>query len=114
MSEGIHLRHASVIASNLLAFGFCYRFAIMHTLVLRKVPDEIYRRLKESAAAHHRSMTQEAILSLGAALDVKEAPPRPTPQDTLAWLEKEVWALPVQDTRSSDEILGYGDDGLCH
>jgi hypothetical protein len=24
-----------------------------------------------------------------------------------------VWSLPVLDGRSAEEILGYGDDGLC-
>jgi hypothetical protein len=35
-----------------------------YTLVLRQVPDGLYRRLKAVAAAHRRSMNQEAILAL--------------------------------------------------
>lgn len=34
----------------------------MNTLVLRQVPDGLYRRLKAVAAAHRRSMNQQAIL----------------------------------------------------
>jgi len=40
----------------------------MNTLVLRHVPDDLYRRLKAVAAAHRRSMNQEAILALEAGL----------------------------------------------
>ena len=29
------------------------------------------------------------------------------------WLEEQVWSLPLLDQRSADDILGYGDDGLC-
>lgn len=85
----------------------------MHTLVLRKVPEEVYLRLKDSAAAHHRSMTQEAIVSLRVALDLPFTENRPDAQESLAWLRREVWNLPVQDARAAEDILGYGDDGLC-
>ena len=37
----------------------------MNTLVLRQVPDVLYRRLKAVAVAHRRSMNQEAILAGG-------------------------------------------------
>jgi plasmid stability protein len=40
----------------------------MNTLVLRNVPDALYRRLKAVAAAHRRLMNQEAILALEAGL----------------------------------------------
>lgn len=86
----------------------------MHTLVLRKVPEDLYLRLKDRAVTHHRSMTQEAIVSLRSALDVPIVESRPNPQESLAWLEQQIWSLPVLDTRSADEILGYGDDGLCN
>lgn len=86
----------------------------MPTLVLRNVPDELYERLKITAAEHRRSMTQEAIVSLRAALEGREEPPyRPGLEDALAWLQGEVWSLPVRDRRSDDDILGYNADGLC-
>jgi len=86
----------------------------MHTLVLRKVPEDLYLRLKDTAAAHHRSMTQEAIVSLRSALELQQVEGRPGLQESLAWLKQAVWNLPVQDARGADEILGYGDDGLCN
>jgi plasmid stability protein len=85
----------------------------MPTLVLRNVPDDLYERLKNTAADHRRSMTQEAIVTLRAALEGREEPPhRPSLEDALAWLQGEVWSLPVRDRRSDDDILGYNADGL--
>ena len=84
----------------------------MPTLVLRNVPDDLYQRLKDTAADHRRSMTQEAIVSLrGALLGCEEPPPKPSLEDTLDWLRREVWSLPVLDWRSDDDILGYNADG---
>ncbi len=73
----------------------------MNTLVLRQVPDALYRRLKAVAAAHRRSMNQEAI------------PERPSRAESRRWLQEQVWTLPVLDDRSAEEILGYGDVALC-
>ncbi len=84
----------------------------MPTLVLRNVPDDLYQQLKETAAKHRRSMTQEAIVSLRVALDgLQEQPLRPGLEDTLEWLRHNVWSLPVLDQRSDDEILGYNEHG---
>jgi plasmid stability protein len=85
----------------------------MNTLVLRRVPDALYRRLKAVAASHRRSMNQEAILALEAGLPGQPAPSRPTAEESRRWLEEQVWTLPLLDERSADDILGYGDDGLC-
>ena len=38
---------------------------------------------------------------------------RRTLEESKRWLEQQVWTLPVLDNRSAEEILGYGDDGLC-
>ena len=84
----------------------------MPTLVLRNVPDDLYHRLKEAAANHRRSMTQEAIVSLQAALvGLQEQPPKSTVEESLQWLRRELWSLPVLDRRSDDEILGYNEHG---
>jgi plasmid stability protein len=85
----------------------------MNTLVLRQVPDALYRRLKAVSAAHRRSMNQEAILALEAGLPQSPIPQRPSLAESQRWLEQQVWTLPVLDDRSAEEILGYGDDGLC-
>jgi len=85
----------------------------MNTLVLRQVPDALYRRLKAVAAAHRRSMNQEATLALEAGLPESPILQRPSLAESRRWLEEQVWTLPVLDDRSAEEILGYGDDGLC-
>ncbi|MFN6134237.1 MAG: FitA-like ribbon-helix-helix domain-containing protein [Synechococcaceae cyanobacterium] len=85
----------------------------MNTLVLRQVPDALYRRLKAVAAAHRRSMNQEAILALQAGLPESPIPVRPSLAESRRWLEEQVWTLPVLDDRSAEEILEYGNDGLC-
>ena len=85
----------------------------MNTLVLRQVPDALYRRLKAVAAAHRRSMNQEAILALEAGLPESLIPQRPSQAESRRWLEQQVWTLTVLDNRSAEAILGYGDDGLC-
>jgi plasmid stability protein len=85
----------------------------MKSLVLRQVPDALYHRLKSVAAAHRRSMNQEAILALEAGLPGEPAAERLTAEESRRWLEQHVWSLPVLDGRSANEILGYGDDGLC-
>ena len=40
-------------------------------------------------------------------------PERPTAEESRRWLEQQVWTLPLLDARGADEILGYGDAGLC-
>lgn len=40
----------------------------MPALVIKDLPAEIHRRLKDDAAQHHRSMTQQAIVILEQAL----------------------------------------------
>ena len=85
----------------------------MNTLVIRQVPDALYRRLKAVAAAHRRSMNQEAILALEAGLPESPILQRPSLAESRRWLEEQVWILPVLDDRSAEKILGYGDDGLC-
>lgn len=52
----------------------------MPGLVIKQLPEELHRKLKEQAARHHRSMTKEAItlLEKGLALDEEVREP-PTP-----------------------------------
>ena len=51
----------------------------MAGLVIKDVPAELHRKLKEQAARHHRSMTKEVLAVLERALSeadfAKEAPP---------------------------------------
>lgn len=83
----------------------------MATLVLRNVPDDLYHRLKQAAAEHRRSMTQEAIVSLRVALEGHTPAPKAGVDETLTFLERELGSLPLLDQRPDDEILGYNADG---
>ncbi len=84
----------------------------MATLVLRNVPDDLYQRLKQTAAAHHRSMNQEAIVVLKGALTQElDVTPKPTWEEFAGQVEA-LWAMPVLDPRAPDEIVGYDDHGL--
>ncbi len=58
-------------------------------------------------------MNQEAILALAAGLPGGPPMQRPSAEEIRRWLEQQVWALPLLDHRQANEILGYGDDGLC-
>jgi plasmid stability protein len=84
----------------------------MPTLVLRNVPESLYQQIKDAAVRHRRSMTQEAIVSLEVGLAGQEVQSkRPSIEETLAWLKRDVWTLPVLDRRTEDEILGYNAHG---
>ena len=50
------------------------------TLTLKNIPDDVYTRLKASAAAHRRSMNSEALVCLEAML----LPTKVTPTERLA------------------------------
>jgi plasmid stability protein len=84
----------------------------MPTLVLRNVPGELHGKLKAAAAAHHRSMTQEAIVTLSAALGAGVPPVKPSADETLAWLNAEVWPRLNDDQRTPEQIVGYDAHGL--
>ena len=53
----------------------------MPTLTIKGLPDVLYRRLKQQAEAHRRSLNDEVIVCLKRALGVREVEPR-------AWLAK--------------------------
>ena len=48
--------------------AFCYHLVTMATLVIKSFPEELHLRLKETATAHRRSVTQETIHLLEQAL----------------------------------------------
>ncbi len=50
------------------------------TITLKNIPDSIYSRLKEEAAAHHRSLNSEIIACLERTL----LPSRVSPEDKIA------------------------------
>ena len=48
----------------------------MPTLVIKDLPEDVHRQLKDDAVLHHRSMTQQAIVLLKQGLhSVRPVPP---------------------------------------
>lgn len=67
------------------------------TLTLKNIPDDVYERLKHSAATHRRSMNSEAIVCLEAVL----LPASVTPAERLARARELRSALPHGKFRAS-------------
>ena len=51
----------------------------MAALVIKDLPPQLHRKLKERAARHHRSMTKEALAVIEQALGEEKALERPAP-----------------------------------
>jgi len=68
------------------------------TLTLKNIPDEVYDRLKRSAATHRRSMNSEAIVCLEAVL----LPSKVTPTERLARAHALRGKLPKGKFRARD------------
>jgi plasmid stability protein len=52
----------------------CYPFDIMPALVIKSFPEALHAKLRQMAAAHRRSVTQETIHLIEIALTVEETP----------------------------------------
>ena len=82
----------------------------MADLTIRGLSDELNGWLKQQAQAHHRSVNKETIAILEAAAAQGERP-RLSASEIMT-VAKRFAALPVLDSRSADEILGYDHNGL--
>jgi len=51
----------------------------MPGFVIKDLPTELHRKLKEQAARHHRSMTKEVLAVLEQALTAQAPPPKAPP-----------------------------------
>jgi len=84
----------------------------MADLTIRGFPDELHRRLKQLANAHHRSVNREVIAlierAMAGGLDEK---PRLSAAEIIAKAQRFA-SLPVLDGRGADELIGYDADGL--
>ncbi len=45
----------------------------MATMTIKNIPDDLYQNLKQQAAANHRSLNSEAIVSLSQAIHKRDA-----------------------------------------
>ena len=80
----------------------------MPTLVIKSVPAKLHARLKRTAAAHRRSLTQETMHLLEKALAAEEAAPPPAPRTGPSY-----WATrPLQPAYASALAAGaFADAG---
>ena len=84
----------------------------MNTLVLSDIPDDLYQRLSDTAAAHRRSVAQEVLALLRNSL-----PPEPRATSKPTWEEfaadmRDFWDRLPADSRTADDIIGYDEHGL--
>lgn len=94
-------------AKCLQFYEFCINFRAkmigwgrmqMPALQVRELPDQVYRKLQEQAAKEHRSLAQQAIVTLAKGLGLIESPKR-----RRADLLKSLMERPVM-TKSDDLI----------
>ena len=86
----------------------------MATLLVRGVPDDLYTQLKHMAGLHRRSLNQEAVQCLKAGVAVETSPGEKPDWEEFTAFMQDAWSIPVVDTRTPDEIIGYKSNGLIH
>ena len=72
----------------------------MPAILLKQVPDELHRRLKEEAARHHRSMTGHALALIEQGLDTSERLALPPPEKPRRRFTQQVVARAIRQGRS--------------
>ncbi len=89
----------------------------MSAVTLRDLPDDLHAFLKADAAANHRSFNKQVIVALDAyrqsAAHYKK--PELTPEEKIARVQEiqaQIRRKLKPDSRTADELIGYGDDGL--
>lgn len=63
--------------SRLKKEAFHFLFTYMPTLVIKSFPPKLHAKLKRTASAHRRSVTQETMYLLEKALEAEERPQPP-------------------------------------
>jgi plasmid stability protein len=89
----------------------------MSAVTLRDLPPDLHEFLKADAAANHRSFNKQVIVALDAYRQqrVGHEPRQLTPEEKIARvreIQQEIQRVLKPDSRTTDEIIGYGDDGL--
>jgi len=84
----------------------------MATLLVRDVPDDLYAQIKQMAELHRRSLNQEAVQCLKAGVALETIPGEKPDWEEFTAFMQDAWSMPVVDTRTPDEIIGYKSNGL--
>ena len=67
---------------------FGYTFPTMPALIIESFPEALHEKLRENAAAHHRSVTQEAIHLLEIAISAKDKTPPAAENGSPKWANR--------------------------
>ena len=85
----------------------------MASLTLRDVSDDLHRWLREQATMHRRSLNKEVIVQLET---LRRLPSKAGDGGKrlaeIRDIARRTAKLPVRDTRTEDEILGYTQEGI--
>jgi len=76
----------------------------MPSLQVRDVPEDIYRRLQEMARKEHRSLSQQAIVTLQRSLGVEENP-KSRRKKLMDQIRMARLNLPVDDLRNPVDLI---------
>ena len=68
----------------------CYPFATMPTLVIKSFPEDLHSRLRQIAASHRRSVTQETIHLIEKAIFSEENAAQPGTSGQSKWANRKL------------------------
>lgn len=87
----------------------CYLPATMPALVIKSFPEPLHARLRQIAASHRRSVTQETIHLLEKAISTEErTPPASGGSGTSYWANRKL--LPEYEAMLKDGAFSGGTD----
>lgn len=70
--------------------AFHHLIATMAALVIKSFPEELHAKLRQTAAAHRRSVTQETIHLIEIALDAEARAANPAPPTFSKWANRKL------------------------
>jgi plasmid stability protein len=86
----------------------CYPFITMPALVIKSFPEDLHARLRQIAAAHRRSVTQETIHLLEAAIASEEIATPTTHSSQSKWASRKL--LPEYEAMLKTGAFSGGTD----
>lgn len=88
--------------------ALCYLLFTMPTLVIKSFPEELHAKLRQCAAAHRRSVTQETIHLLETAIANEEQSLAGSPATRSKWADRKL--LPEYETMLKSGAFTGGTD----
>ncbi len=85
-----------------------FLFGLMATLVIKSFPENLHEKLREIAAAHRRSVTQETIHLLEMAIAAERSAPASGVKSQSKWANRKL--LPDYETMRDSGAFSGGTD----